>query len=65
MKKILSEIQSGEFVKEFMNENKTGKKNFEALRQKGRNHSIEAVGTKLREMMPWIMKNKLVNRGEN
>ena len=65
MKKILGEIQSGKFVEEFMNENKTGKKNFDALRQKGKNHSIEATGDKLRAMMPWIAKNKLVNKAAN
>ncbi|MBM3590396.1 MAG: ketol-acid reductoisomerase, partial [Alphaproteobacteria bacterium] len=65
MKKILEEIQSGKFVEEFMNENKTGKKNFEALRAKGKSHSIEATGDKLRAMMPWIAKNKLVDRNKN
>jgi ketol-acid reductoisomerase len=65
MKKILTEIQSGKFVEEFMLENKTGKKNFDALRQKGKQHSIEAVGTKLRQMMPWIGKNKLVDTNKN
>lgn len=65
MKKILTEIQKGKFVKEFMNENKTGKKNFDALRAKGRAHPIEATGEKLRSMMPWIAKNKLVNKSAN
>jgi len=65
MKKILEEIQSGKFVEEFMNENKTGKKNFDALRAKGKSHSIEATGDKLRAMMPWIAKNKLVDRNKN
>jgi ketol-acid reductoisomerase len=65
MKKILSEIQSGQFVREFMEENKTGKKNFEALRTKGREHSIEATGEKLRAMMPWIAKNKMVDKARN
>lgn len=65
MKKILTEIQSGKFVEEFMLENKTGKKHFEALRQQGKQHSIEAVGTKLRQMMPWIGKNKLVDTNKN
>lgn len=65
MKKILGEIQSGEFVREFMNENKTGKKNFDALRAKGKAHPIEATGDKLRAMMPWIAKNKLVNKAAN
>jgi len=65
MKKILNEIQSGEFVREFMNENKTGKKNFDALRAKGKSHPIEATGEKLRAMMPWIAKNKLVDKKAN
>jgi ketol-acid reductoisomerase len=65
MKKILNEIQSGEFVREFMNENKTGKKNFDALRAKGKTHPIEATGEKLRAMMPWIAKNKLVDKKSN
>jgi ketol-acid reductoisomerase len=63
MKKILSEIQSGEFVKEFMNENKFGGKNFNAMRSKAAEHNIEKTGEKLRAMMPWIAKNKLVNKG--
>jgi len=65
MKKILQEIQSGEFVREFMNENKTGKKNFDSLRAKSKAHSIEATGEKLRGMMPWIAKNKLVDKKTN
>lgn len=65
MKKILTEIQSGEFVKEFMAENKNGKKNFDAMRKKGNSHQIEAVGDNLRQMMPWIAKNKLVKQSEN
>lgn len=65
MQKILKEIQKGKFVKEFMNENKTGKKNFDALRAKGRKHQIEETGAKLRAMMPWIGKNKLVDKTSN
>ncbi len=65
MKKILTEIQSGKFVEEFMLENKTGKKNLDALRQKGKQHAIEEVGNKLRQMMPWIGKNKLVDTNKN
>lgn len=65
MKKILQEIQSGKFVEEFMNENKTGKKNFDALRAKGKTHQIEETGEKLRSMMPWIGKNKLVDKKNN
>ena len=62
MKKILAEIQSGQFVKEFMEENRTGRKKFDELRKKGAEHQIEKVGEKLRAMMPWIAKNKLVDK---
>jgi ketol-acid reductoisomerase len=65
MRKILQEIQSGQFVKEFMLENKTGKINFDALRHKGKQHPIEETGEKLRNMMPWIGKNKLVDKNKN
>ncbi len=65
MKKILGEIQSGQFAKEFMAESKSGNKNFDALRAKGKAHPIEATGEKLRSMMPWIGKNKLVNKAAN
>lgn len=65
MKKILGEIQSGQFVKEFMDEHKSGNKNFDHFRQKGRNHQIEEVGEKLRALMPWVSKNRLVNKASN
>ncbi|MFM7620718.1 MAG: ketol-acid reductoisomerase [Alphaproteobacteria bacterium] len=65
MEKILKEIQSGKFVREFMKENKTGKHHFNELRQKGRAHQIEETGMKLRAMMPWIAKNKLVDQNKN
>ena len=65
MKKILIEIQDGTFVKEFMEEHKNGNKNFNKLRQKGEVHQIEEVGTQLRELMPWIAKNKLVDKKKN
>ncbi len=62
MKKILEEIQSGQFVKEFIAECKSGNKNFNKLREEGKKHKIEEVGDNLRKMMPWIAKNKLVDR---
>ena len=65
MKKVLAEIQSGEFVREFMAENKSGKVNFDKLRQKGRQHQIEEVGEKLRALMPWVAKNRLVDKASN
>lgn len=65
MKKILTEIQSGQFVKEFMEEYKSGNKNFNEMRAKAKAHQIEATGEKLRGMMPWIAKNKLVDKTSN
>ena len=60
MKKILKEIQSGKFAKEWMKENKKGGKKFKQYRKLGQKHQIELVGNKLRKMMPWIGKNKIV-----
>ncbi|HHJ35642.1 MAG TPA: ketol-acid reductoisomerase [Gammaproteobacteria bacterium] len=65
MKKILAEIQSGQFAKEFIDEMHSGAKNLEALRKKGREHQIEEVGAKLRSMMPWIKANKIVDKSKN
>ena len=65
MKKILTEIQSGQFAKEFIDEMHSGAKNLESLRKKGREHQIEEVGAKLRSMMPWIKANKIVDKSKN
>jgi ketol-acid reductoisomerase len=65
MKKILGEIQSGQFAKEFLDEMGSGAKNLEALRAKGREHQIEEVGGRLRSMMPWIKANKIVDKSKN
>jgi ketol-acid reductoisomerase len=54
MKEILSEIQSGDFAKEFIAENKSGKENFTRLREQHANHPIEKVGSELRDGMDWI-----------
>ena len=54
MKEILGEIQSGEFAKEFIAENKAGNENFDRMRQEGKGHEVEIVGAELRDMMPWI-----------
>ena len=54
MKKILGEIQSGEFAKQWISEHKAGKKDFLATREKEQQHGVEKVGRKLREMMSWI-----------
>ncbi len=54
MKQILTDIQSGEFAREFIAESKAGNENFDRLRQEGKDHKIELVGAELRDMMPWI-----------
>ncbi|MFC1806786.1 ketol-acid reductoisomerase [Candidatus Omnitrophota bacterium] len=54
MKTILSEIQSGKFAKEWIDENKNGRKNFNSMREKESQHMIESVGKELRELMPWM-----------
>ena len=58
MKKILGEIQSGEFAREWIDENKTGRKKFLAMREAARHQPIEEVGHELREMMPFLKKKK-------
>ena len=65
MKKILREIQTGEFAKEWMLENKANKPVFTALTRMGQEHQIEKVGAKLREMMPWLKKTKIVDKEKN
>ena len=65
MKKILKEIQSGEFAREFILENQAGAAKLKAMRRLGRQHQIEVVGEKLRDMMPWIKANKIVDRNKN
>ena len=54
MKKILSEITSGEFAKEWVNEYKSGLKKFNELYEKDYEHKIEKIGRELRKMMKWI-----------
>jgi len=54
MKKILSEVTSGEFAKEWVNEYKSGLKKFNELYEKDYNSKLEAVGRELRKMMKWI-----------
>jgi ketol-acid reductoisomerase len=56
MKKILKEIQTGKFAREWIKENKTGRKKFNELLAKGDQHPIEEVGRRIREMIPWMKK---------
>jgi len=65
MRKILKEIQTGVYAQEFLLENQTGATKLNAMRRIGRQHAIEVVGEKLRDMMPWIKKNKLVDQSKN
>jgi ketol-acid reductoisomerase len=65
MKRILTEIQTGEFAKEFILENQAGAPKMKALRRLGQEHQIEEVGERLREMMPWIKASKLVDKAKN
>jgi ketol-acid reductoisomerase len=65
MRKILKEIQTGEFAREFINENQTGQITLKAKRRIGREHQIEEVGERLRAMMPWISANKIVDKSKN
>lgn len=65
MATILKEIQQGEFAKEFIMENMSGSATFKARRRIAKEHLIEQVGGQLREMMPWIKANKLVDKDKN
>ncbi|PYV17958.1 MAG: ketol-acid reductoisomerase [Acidobacteria bacterium] len=58
MKKILADVQSGAFAKEWMEENAKGRKRFLEMRARAAEHAIEKVGTELRKMMPWIQTSK-------
>ncbi|QIK37558.1 ketol-acid reductoisomerase [Caldichromatium japonicum] len=65
MRRILAEIQSGQFAREFIAENQAGAPVLKAMRRLGAQHPIEQVGERLREMMPWIREKKLVDRSRN
>src|SRR4051812_42489256 len=65
MKRILDDIQSGRFARDWVQECQAGQPSFKATRRRAAEHPIEAVGEKLRGMMPWIAKNKLVNKTKN
>jgi ketol-acid reductoisomerase len=64
MRQILKEIQEGQFAKEFILENRAGAPTLKAMRRIGAEHQIEKVGARLREMMPWIQKNKILDRNK-
>ena len=65
MKRVLADIQSGRFVKNFVLDNRAGQPELKAARKAAAAHPIEKVGSELRAMMPWIAKNKLVDQAKN
>jgi ketol-acid reductoisomerase len=65
MKRVLADIQSGRFARDWMLENKVNQSSFKATRRRLAEHQIEEVGEKLRGMMPWISKNRLVDKTKN
>jgi len=65
MKRVLNDIQTGKFTSEWMQEYRSGAARFKGIRRMNDSHQIEEVGAKLRGMMPWIGKNKLVDKARN
>ena len=65
MRDVLKEIQTGKFTRDWVLENKAGQPSFKAMRRHGEEHSIEEVGAKLRDMMPWIKEGALVDKTKN
>ncbi len=65
MRRILDDIQSGRFARDWVTECRAGQPSFKAMRRRGAEHSIEEVGERLRAMMPWIAENKLVDKEKN
>ena len=65
MKRVLTDIQSGKFTRDWMLENKVNQTSFKATRARLAEHPIEQVGAKLRDMMPWIKKGALVDKSKN
>jgi len=65
MREVLARIQSGEYAKDFILENRAGAPSILSRRRMTAEHSIEQVGGKLREMMPWIKRNRLVDQSKN
>jgi ketol-acid reductoisomerase len=65
MRKALADIQSGAFTATWMLENKVNQPSFKAMRRACGEHPLEAVGERLRAMMPWIGENRLVDKSKN
>jgi ketol-acid reductoisomerase len=65
MKRVLKDIQTGKFTSEWMQEWKSGAARFKAIRRNNDSHQIEVLREQLRGMMPWIAKNRLVDKTKN
>jgi ketol-acid reductoisomerase len=65
MKRVLTDIQTGKFTSDWMQEYRAGGARFKGIRRLNDEHQIEEVGEKLRGMMPWIAKNQLVDKAKN
>ena len=65
MKEVLDDIQSGRFTRDWVLENKANQASFKAMRRRAAGHELEAVGEKLRAMMPWIAEGRLVDKSKN
>ena len=65
MRQVLKDIQTGEYAKNFILENRAGAPTLLSRRRLTAEHEIEVVGEKLRAMMPWIKANKLVDKSRN
>jgi ketol-acid reductoisomerase len=65
MKQILTEIQDGTFAKQWMDENRSGRKGFLGMREQHAGHQLEEIGAELRAMIPWIAKDRLVDKSKN
>ena len=61
----MSDIQQGKFARDWVLENKVNGPSFKATRRRNAEHPIEEVGTKLRGMMPWLVKSRLVDKTKN
>jgi ketol-acid reductoisomerase len=59
MKGVLQDVQSGQFARQWIAEDKKGRKKYSSLLRKGEKHGIEKTGTRLRALMPWIQKRNL------
>jgi len=65
MQGLLADIQSGAFARDWMKEARNGRPNFQQLDQQAREHPIERVGARLRDMMPWLSQSRLVDKASN